>query len=60
MICKNCGNTTNFTMIKEIAYWNDEKRRFDDATEEGEEYFVCDECMHKNEEGKHIDTEGEY
>lgn len=60
MKCKRCGNTTEFTMVREIAFWNDKQKRFDDATSEGDEYYVCDTCMNDNEEGKYIDTEGDY
>lgn len=59
MLCKNCGNTKDFTMIRDIAYWNDEKKIFED-TISGDDYYVCDVCMAGNEEGKHIDTEGDY
>ena len=60
MKCKNCGNTKDFTMIREIAFWNAEKKKFEDATEDGDEYYVCDKCMMDNDEGGHIDTEGDY
>ena len=59
MKCKNCGNTERFTMIREIAFWNKEKKVFEDETGNSE-YYVCDDCMTKNEEGSHIDTEGDY
>ena len=46
-------------MIKETAYWNDEKKKFEDAGQDSDEYYVCDVCMRNNKEG-HIDTEGNY
>lgn len=59
MLCKKCGNGTQFTMIREIAFWNDEKKEFEGETGNSE-YYVCDVCMGNNEEGSHIDTEGDY
>lgn len=60
MKCKTCGNTKNFTMIEEIAFWNDKEKKFEpDLVGEGSEYYVCDVCMRKNKEG-FIDTEGDY
>jgi len=59
MICKRCGNTKRFTMIKDILYWDAEKKIFERILN-GEEHYVCDDCMINNEEGKHIDTEGDY
>ena len=59
MKCKNCGNTKDFTMIKETEAWNAEKKQFETITD-GVEYYVCDKCMQNNEEGGHIDTEGDY
>ena len=46
-------------MIKDIAYWNDEKKIFEDIMSGGQE-CVCDICMKSNREGEHIDTEGDY
>ena len=60
MKCKNCGNSIWFTMIKETAHWNAGEKKFEDAGQNADEYYVCDTCMRHNEEGKHIDTEGEY
>ena len=59
MICNVCGNKTDFTMIKDIAYWNDEKKIFEDIISGGQE-CVCDVCMGNNREGEHIDSEGDY
>jgi hypothetical protein len=46
-------------MIREISFWNKEKKVFEDETGNSE-YYVCDTCMQNNEEGSHIDTEGDY
>ena len=59
MKCKNCGNTKDFTMIKETGAWNAQDKKFESITD-GQEYYVCDKCMMDNEEGGHIDTEGDY
>ena len=63
MICNRCGNKKEFTMIREIAYWNDEKKKFEDATA-WDEYYICDNCAKKHEVDKDgvvfIDTEGDY
>ena len=58
MKCKNCGNTKDFTMIREIAFWNADKKEFEPITD-SDEYYVCDVCMAKNKEG-FIDVEGDY
>ena len=60
MKCNRCGNTEYFTMIKETAVWNNDKKRFDDIGQDADEYYVCDNCMAHNNEGGFIDTEGEY
>jgi len=60
MICKRCGNKKDFTMIREIAYWDSEDKMFKDTQDGGDEFYVCDTCMSNNEEGGHIDTEGDY
>jgi len=57
MLCKVCGNTERFTMIREIASWNIKTKHFEMITD-SDEYYVCDVCMAHNEEGGHIDTEG--
>ena len=61
MICKNCGNSTKFTMIKETALWDDKKKIFQSIVEEECcEYYVCDTCMDFDEPAGHIDTEGDF
>ena len=59
MLCKRCGNKTEFTMLKEVECWNDKEKKFEVVTD-SDAYFVCDVCMRNNEEGKYIDTEGDY
>ena len=59
MICKRCGNTKRFTMIREILYWDAEKKIFEKILG-GKERCVCDDCMMNNKEGKYIDTEGDH
>ena len=59
MKCKNCGNTKEFTKIREIAYWNAEDKEFEDTMFDGNEYYVCNVCMRNNKE-RNIDTEGDY
>lgn len=59
MLCKKCGNKENFTMIEETEYWDSKEKKFKELTS-GDEYYVCDTCMTNNEEGSHIDTEGDY
>ena len=59
MKCKTCGNTKDFTMVKETTYWNDEEKKFEDAGQNSDEFYVCDVCMRKNKEG-FVDTEGDY
>lgn len=59
MKCNVCGNTERFTMIKEVEIWNSKKKIFEELTS-GDVYYVCDNCMEHNEEGGHIDTEGDY
>jgi len=54
-----CGEKNRFTMIKETEAWCDKEKKFKTITD-GDEYYVCDNCMVHNEEGKHIDTEGDY
>jgi len=46
-------------MIKEVEIWNSKKKIFEELTS-GDVYYVCDNCMEHNEEGGHIDTEGDY
>ena len=56
MKCMDCENNKQFTMVKEVAYWNDEKKEFVwDKDSQGDEYYTCDMCG----SGK-IDTEGDY
>jgi len=57
MKCNWCGNSERFTMIREILYWDAKKKIFESILG-GKEYYVCDDCMINNKEGKHIDTEG--
>ena len=67
MKCKTCGNTKEFTMIIETAFWNDTKKKFENAEKDsdegfilgGDEYYVCDVCMKNHKEG-FVDTEGDY
>lgn len=58
MKCNRCGNTEVFTMIREIAFWNDKEKKFEpDLACVGDEYYVCDVCMVK---ATKVDTEGDY
>lgn len=59
MRCKVCGNTKRFVMIKETKLWNAKKKKFEPMTDT-DGYYVCSNCMERNEEGGHIDTEGDY
>jgi len=55
MLCKRCGNTERFTMIREIASWNIKTKAFEPITD-SEEYYVCDNCMEHNDEGKYMEV----
>jgi len=54
MKCKDCGNTTNFTMVREIASWNDIEKRLEEL-KHWDEYIVCDDC-----DSDKVDTENDY
>ena len=43
MVCKNCKNKKDFTMIKEIAEWNADLKGWAKIPN-GNEYAVCDKC----------------
>lgn len=43
MKCRGCGNTKEFTIIREIGYWDDIDKMFKD-TDALEEYIMCGEC----------------
>ena len=57
MKCKKCGNKKSFTMVREVAFWNEKEKKFEDATEDGDEFIVCDKCMAK---ASKINTEEDY
>ena len=54
MKCEECGNKEDFTMVKEIAYWDNKDKMFKDV-DVSEEYITCAICGSVK-----IDTEGDY
>ena len=51
MKCRDCGNTKDFTMLREIGFWEIGDKKFIDS-DAINEYIVCDKCDSRN-----IDTE---
>jgi len=55
MKCKNCGNKEDFTMVREIGYWENKEKMFKDVDRVPEEYIICGICGSVK-----VDTEEDY
>ena len=55
MKCNTCGNKTEFTMVREIGYWDDKDKMFKDVDCVPDEWIICTSCNSAK-----VDTEGDY
>ena len=51
LFCDKCENSTNFTLVKEIAKYNPETEEWDESDAQNFiEYVICDNCDSVNVE----------
>jgi len=56
MKCKRCGNTVNFSLMRKIAYWDDEEGLWIEDRDYPDE-IMCNECNSFDIENEEWDFE---